>query len=396
MRITILLFSILLFLTQCTPKGAHGISAANESVIIPTEILVSIPPALPEGVKDSLDLKIGQMIMIGINERTSLAASDSVLRNDLATCKVGGIILFEKNLCKTNAKDSLRLFISDLQKASPVPLFMGIDEEGGKVHRLKEKAGFIKMPSAGYFGKLDNTDSTLLYSRNLGELLADLGFNINFAPCVDIAYNPQNAVIVKAERSYSSNWEVVERQASAFIEGQHDKGIKIAIKHYPGHGSSAGDTHKGIADVTKQWKWEELFPYKDIISSGNCDAVISCHIINCRLDTTCLPSTLSKAVNTDMLRNILGFKGVLFSDDMQMFAISKHYGLENAITMSINSGVDVLVFGNNVNEGDRITGAEIHGYIRKAVEEGRISMERIDEAYKRIMILKKKDTRKRL
>ncbi|HSZ71792.1 MAG TPA: glycoside hydrolase family 3 N-terminal domain-containing protein, partial [Cytophagaceae bacterium] len=127
-----------------------------------------------------------------------------------------------------------------------------------------------------------------------------------------------------------------------------------------------------------------------IIQSGMCDAVMTAHIINCRLDTTCLPATLSRIIVTDILRGILDFHGVVFSDDMQMHAISKNYGLENAIKMSILAGVDVLVFGNNVNQSYRTTATEVHAILLKLVNSGEIKEERIHESFLRIMALKEK------
>jgi beta-N-acetylhexosaminidase len=338
-------------------------------------------------VPDSVDIKIGQMIMMGINERSMLAPSDT-LRNELRY-KTGGIIIFEKNIAKSSSYEQMKKLLSDLQSEAGIPLFTAIDEEGGKVHRLKEKYGFVPMPSAAVSGQYKK-DSTYLYAYRLAQELKELGFNLNFAPVADVAINPDNPIIAKVQRSYSSSPLIVAEHAQAFIDAHHQWGIHTTLKHFPGHGSSSTDTHKDMTDVTKQWQIRELIPYSRIIDSGRCDAIISCHVVNCRLDTLCIPSTLSKTINTDLLRDVFGFNGVIFSDDMQMYAISKHYGLEKAIAMAINSGVDVLVFGNNVNASDRTTATQIHAIIRKLVDEGAISTGRIDESYRRILTLKNK------
>jgi beta-N-acetylhexosaminidase len=335
-----------------------------------------------------LDVKIGQMVMVGVAERTSFTESDELL-NAIKEDKVGGIVLYEKNIAPTNSKATLKKLISDMQAQASVPLFISIDEEGGKVHRLKEKYGFVSMASAAYLGKLDNRDSTYYYNHRLAALLKELGINVNYAPTLDVALNKDNPIIAKIERSFSDNPETVSRHALACIEAHHANGVKTIIKHFPGHGSSATDTHLGIANVTNQWKIIELMPYRDIIASGKVDAVMTAHIINCHLDTACLPATLSKTVITGMLRNLLGFNGVVFSDDMQMNAISKHYGVEKAIKMSIEAGVDVIMFANNANK-DRITASEVHAIIKKLVDKGEISEERINESYERILELKGK------
>ncbi len=329
------------------------------------------------------------MILVGINDRKVLEQGD-LLKKEIEEGKTGGIILFEKNIAPEQSKEKLKKLIADMQAGAKVPLFMSIDEEGGKVHRLKEKYGFVKMPPAAYLGNFKNTDSTFWYTRQLAAVMAEVGFNINFAPDVDVALNPNNPVIVKAGRSYSDDPKTVAAHAAASISAHHSYGVKTALKHFPGHGSSMTDSHYGITDVTRLWKESELIPYEEIIRTGRIDAIMTAHIVNCKLDTSCLPATLSRPIVTDLLRGKLGFDGVVFSDDMQMYAISKHYGLENAIRQSILAGVDVVVFGNNVNLSDRITASEIHAIITKMVEKGEISKSRIDESFNRIMALKRK------
>ncbi|MDB5257382.1 MAG: nagZ [Chitinophagaceae bacterium] len=337
----------------------------------------------------TLEFKIGQMIMMGINDRKLIEEKDE-LRQEIITGKTGGIIYFEKNISPTYSKEMLKKMSMDLQALAKVPLFISIDEEGGKVHRLKEKYGMIRMPSAEYLGKLNDIDSTIYYNRQLASLMSEVGINLNFAPDVDLALNVNNPVIAKVGRSFGADPTLVSDQALACIKAHHAYNVKTVIKHFPGHGSSATDSHYGITDITKQWQFIELLPYKEIIQSGSCDAIMTAHIVNCRLDTTCLPATLSKVVMTDILRGVLGFDGVIFSDDMQMHAISKNYGLENAIKLSILAGVDVLVFGNNVNQSYRTTSTEVHAILLKLVRSGEISEERINESFQRIMELKEK------
>lgn len=341
-------------------------------------------------VPDSLDIKIGQMIMIGIDNHTSIAASNTILK-DVEQGVLGGIILFEKNITKTNAKNNLIKLTETLQSKASIPLFVAIDEEGGRVHRLKSKYGFPDMPSAAYLGKMDDVDTTLFFNRRLAKTLDELGINVNFAPAVDLAKNPNNTVIVKNKRSYGSDYEKVARHAYKAIKAHQEYGIVTALKHYPGHGSSAGDTHYGIVDVTKTWGEDELKPYSLLIEKIDVDAIMVGHMVNKNWDEDLLPATLSKKT-IDKLRLVIGFKGVLFTDDMQMQAISNHYGLEAAISMTINAGIDVLVFGNNVpaTNNAHLTPSEIHGIIKRAVLDNKISRQKIDDAYARIMTLKRK------
>jgi beta-N-acetylhexosaminidase len=337
---------------------------------------------------DSLHIKVGQMIMIGINARTSVSDTDTICR-ELREYRAGGVIIFEKNISKSQPKEALKKLTKNLHKNSKLPLLISIDEEGGKVHRLHEKYGFVSMPSAGYLGTLNNQDSTLFYNRRLAAELREYGINFNYAPTLDLAINPKNTVIVTRGRSFSNDPAIVSRHAMICIGAHHENRVRTILKHFPGHGSSTSDSHHGIVNVTDTWNFKELLPYHEIIESSSADAIMTAHIINRNWDTTMLPATLSKNVVTGILRGLLGYKGVVVSDDMQMFAISRNYGLENAIELSINAGVDMLMFGNNVSAQDPpISATEIHNIIMKLVNEKKISRDRINESYGRIMRLK--------
>jgi beta-N-acetylhexosaminidase len=339
---------------------------------------------------DSLDIKIGQMIMVGIGDRTELAENDPLL-GELRSSKLGGVVLFEKNIAKTDSRSKMVKLTSDLKNNATIPLLITIDEEGGKVHRLKEKYGFVAMPSAAYLGRLDNPDSSFYYNRRLSNELNELGINFNYAPCLDLAVNPENTVIVKRERSFSSQPEMVTKHALLCIQAHHENNVKTILKHFPGHGSSSGDSHVGIVDVTNTWNFKELIPYSSVIQSGRCDAIMTAHIINKNWDNTLLPATLSVKVIDGILRKLLGYNGVIFSDDMQMHAISKNYGFEKAIELAVNAGVDILMFGNNVDPKDTpITASEVHAILKKLVKKKKITEERINTAFSRIMALKNK------
>jgi beta-N-acetylhexosaminidase len=160
------------------------------------------------------------------------------------------------------------------------------------------------------------------------------------------------------------------------------------LKHFPGHGSSKEDTHFGVADVTTTWNERELRPYKTLLDSGYVDAVMTSHIVNKNLDPAGYPGTLSKDILDGILRKRLGFNGVVFSDDMQMHAISKNFGLEETIKLAINAGVDVMCFSNNIAGSDERTVDKVHAIIKKLVQDGQISAARIEESFQRILQLK--------
>jgi len=316
---------------------------------------------------------------------------DSTLLQEIRDGKVGSILLFEKNVPKTpTAFYQLKKVLWTYQKAAPVPLLITIDQEGGRVNRLKDKYGFPKSITAQASGRAKNLDSVRFNAESIASNLAGLGFNVNFAPDVDIAVNPANPVIVKPGRSFSANADSVTLLAKEYIIPHRRFGVITVLKHFPGHGSSADDTHFGVADVTKTWSEVELKPYKDLLASGYVDAIMSAHIVNKNLDPRGYPGTLSDRILDSLLRKTLGYNGVVFSDDMQMHAISKQYGLEESIKLAINAGIDVLCFSNNIQNTETRNVEVVHAAIRKMVENGDIKKERIDQSYHRIMRLKSK------
>ncbi|ELR71052.1 Beta-hexosaminidase [Fulvivirga imtechensis AK7] len=344
--------------------------------------------ALGQEVVDSLDFKIGQMLIVGYPKQ-DIGPNEQTI-DDIAKGRVGGIILFEKNIKADNSYIKLKQMTWQLQKKAPLPLLIAIDQEGGKVNRLKEKYGFPKTVSAKYLGETANLDTTRFYAEITAATLAGLGFNVNFAPVVDLSIFKDNPVIAKIERSYSADPDSVVMHAAAVIDAHREFGIISVLKHFPGHGSSHADTHLGIADVTGYWQSKELTPYQKLLAEDKVDAIMTAHIVNKRLDEEGLPGTLSKAIMTGLLRDSLHYDGVIFSDDMQMHAITKHYGLEKAIKLSILAGVDILMFSNNIQGSESRTVDAVHNIIKKLVVDGEITSERIDQSFKRILELKSK------
>lgn len=345
---------------------------------------------------DSLSIKIGQMILIGFPG----TQPDSLVLREIRAGKVGTIILFEKNVpgyslkgpstLRTSSFASLKKTIWTYQSAAPIPLLVAIDQEGGKVNRLKEKYGFPRSIAAQDMGRASSLDSVRFYAEATAATLAGLGINLNFAPVVDLGVNKENTVIYKVGRAYSANPDSVVLLANEFILQHRKYHVLTTLKHFPGHGSSLADTHYGVADVTNTWTSAELLPYERLLSSGAVDAVMSAHIVNRKLDPKGHPGTLSKRILDSLLRKQLHFNGVVFSDDMQMFAIEKQYGIEESIRLSVNAGVDILCFSNNITGSQERTVDKVHDIIRGLVESGQIQMERIDEAYRRIITLKRR------
>lgn len=334
---------------------------------------------------DSLDIKIGQMLMVGLSG-TSANDSSQIIR-DIRAGKIGGILLFEYNLNPVNTIKNLATLTSKLQNTAKIPLLISIDQEGGQVNRLKTKYGFKAMPSAKAVGDSHSDDYATQVAFTIANSLQLCGINLNYAPVLDI-HNPNCPVLGKRQRCYSDQVDSITHYAGLMIEQHHQLGIKTVVKHFPGHGSSLNDSHLGLVDVTKTWNEKEVQPYQSLLDEGVVDAIMTAHIINRKLDSSGTPATLSKKIVTDYLRKKMGFKGVVISDDMQMHAISSYYGLDESIRKCINAGVDILMFSNNIKGATKYTPSNVHAVIKRLVNQGKIPMQRINESYARIMAMK--------
>ncbi len=336
--------------------------------------------------------KIGQMLMVGF--RGTGISTDSYIVSVIKDLKIGGIILFDYDVPTKSFPrniinpDQTRKLISDLQSYTTTPLLIAVDAEGGSVNRLKSDYGFFNILSAKEMGQ--SVEITVKESEKLATELKDLGFNINLAPVVDVDINPNNPIIGGINRSFSSNQNKVITSAAAFIETHHKQGIITVEKHFPGHGSSTGDSHLGMVDVTDTYQERELTPYVGLQKEGILDVVMSAHIINRNIDKN-YPATLSSNFLQKILRQQIGFKGVVISDDLDMNAIVDNYGFEETIIKAVNAGCDVLLISNNGTlKYDEQLPYKARDIVYEAVKSGKISLETVTESYNRIYNLKKK------
>lgn len=349
-------------------------------------------PKLSPEEESILRKQIGQMMLIGFRGM-QVDSVDQAILQQIETGAIGGVVLFDydvvykKPVRNIRSPQQVQKLITDLQARAQTPLLVAVDQEGGRVNRLKTKYGFLPSVSAGYLGQLNVLDSTSHYALGAARQLHQLGFNLNFAPVVDVNLNPDNPVIGKIERSYSAQADTVVAHASRVIQAMQSQDIVPTLKHFPGHGSSNDDSHKGFTDVSNLWQDVELVPYKHLLAKHPEAAVMSAHVFNNQLDSL-YPATLSRKVITDILRGELGHKGVIFSDDMQMKAISALYDLRTSLQLAIEAGLDVLVFGNNLDYDPAIAETATN-IIVELVQNGQIEPSRIEASYNRIMALKK-------
>lgn len=354
----------------------------------------SAPSQSTESLPDiGLEAEIGQMLLVGFRGLT--ADTDDPVVRAIGEGQVGGVILFDVDGPSESPKrniaspDQLRELVRNLHEANPgSPLLVTVDQEGGKVRRLKEKHGFTATPSARHLGRLNDLSTTRKHALTTAQTLADMGIGLNLAPSVDVDVYPDNPIIGGPERSYSSDPELVVAHATEFIRAHHEHGVLCALKHFPGHGSSREDTHVGFTDVTETWSEAELLPFSALIGRNLADAVMTAHVFNSHLDPK-FPATLSAPTVTGILRDRLGFDGVVLADDMGMGAIALSYGFETALEAAIGAGVDILPLANQTEyEGDIAKRAA--AVILRLVTDKKVTRERIHESYRRIYRLKER------
>ncbi len=340
----------------------------------------------------TLEEKIGQMLMVGFYG-TSATPKSQICR-DIKQYNLGAVILFDFNpVNKSKAKNiasksQLKKLTQQLQSCSrDKKLLIAVDQEGGRVQRLKSKYGFYGMfPKASDVIKMDDNQIKNTF-RKMGQELQSVGINYNLAPVVDLDINMKNHVIHELGRSFGEDPKIVAKYADTFIKEMHHNGVLTSVKHFPGHGSSVGDTHKGFVDVTNLWKKIELEPYR--LLKENADTVMVAHVFNKKLDTK-YPASLSFKTITKVLRGELEYRGVVITDDLQMGAIRQKYGLKNTLKLAINAGNDILLIGNQLDPKKVNSTKKLVQTITALIEAGEVKEEKIYKAYRRIQILKTK------
>lgn len=326
--------------------------------------------------------QIGQMLLIGF-EGTAISPDAAIVKS-IQRREIGGVILFASNIQHAEQvkqlTHQLRHYASE---ANLSPFFIGIDYEGGTVNRLSSQAGFDPVLSAAEIG-LNSYGKAEQAAAQMAATLNQLGFNLNFAPVVDVNVNPDNPIIGKRGRSFSSDPKKVADYAAIFANAYQQKGIVPTFKHFPGHGSSTGDTHIGFVDVTSTWTEVELVPYKQLLQTvGTYSMVMTAHVVHSGLDAQSYPASLSAAMTTGLLRNQLQYDGVIITDDLQMGAIANNYGLKEAVVLAVNAGADMLIFGNQLTPTPQDP-RQLIDIIEEAVLNGEISPARIQDACRRL------------
>lgn len=330
---------------------------------------------------------LGELLLVGF--RGTEAVGNADLEHLLCEAKVGGVILFAHNV--VDHDQLARLTHSASERALACTgrrLLVAIDAEGGSVMRLGPKVGYTATLSADELGQRNDLVLTELEARRIGTMLREAGITWNLAPVVDVGFNPANPVIVGRNRSYGDNPAAVTDHARAFIRGMHEVGVLTTLKHFPGHGSSYTDSHKGFADVTETASLDvELAPYRALMAEHVVDTVMTAHVFNRSLDRQ-RPATLSRPTIDGLLRGELGWHGLVVSDDMRMGAIEQHYGLGDAAVMTLAAGVDVVLIADPRLPDGRSAAMEALTTIGAALGDGRLDPARVESALARVRELR--------
>ena len=321
----------------------------------------------------------GQMLMSGFEGTTLTPETEDLIRNH----HVGGLILFSRNY--ENPKQ-LHKLICDLQDVAAststgLPLFISVDQEGGRVARLTEP--FTKYPPLCCLGHAQSESLAYRFGQSLAAELIDVGINMDYAPVLDVLTNPENPII--GDRAIASDPKTVAKLANAFIKGFKDKGMIPVGKHFPGHGDTHVDSHLDLPTVTRDaatLEAVELLPFRETIAQG-LEVIMTAHVIYTAWDAE-NTATFSKTILQNILRQKLGFQGVIMSDDLEMKAVENYFPLEAFPRMGIEAGVDIFLICNSVEKIKTL-----HNQLIQDVDNETIPTAPIQQSVERILRLKK-------
>ncbi|HEY9060397.1 MAG TPA: beta-N-acetylhexosaminidase [Pseudobacteroides sp.] len=378
--VVLLLISLLM---SCTAvKREEGVTEKNSAPITPPKIdNTGTPvkdPIMEEVNRMTSDEKVGQLIIAGFEGQ--MANED--VKDLIERYHVGGFILFKKNIKSALQTVNLINSIKETNSVNKIPLFISLDEEGGRISRMP--AEFKKIPSSQDIGAKDNEVLSYDVGRALGNMVGQLGFNLDFAPVLDINSNPNNKVI--GDRALGSDPDTVKRLGVSTMRGLQSQNVIPVVKHFPGHGDTLEDSHVGLPVINYDLERLQSFEFVPFIHAiqNNADAVMIAHILIKKMDAI-YPASMSEKIVTNILRQNMGFNGVVMTDDLTMGAILKNYNIGNAAVKSINAGCDILLVCHGYNKE-----VSVIETIKEAVQKGIISKERLNESVYRIIKLKVK------
>jgi beta-N-acetylhexosaminidase len=370
-------------LCACSAIPPTAISPSATSVPSAAPAQTSTPAAASQSIQEQLNQmstneKIGQMVLAGIQGTTMNTKTKALIES----YQIGGIIFYKDNLASTQQAVELIHSLKQSNAKNRIPLWLSLDEEGGRVTRLPNE--LVKFPANQEIGKVNNSKFAFAVGSTMGSELKAYGLNVDFAPVLDINSNPDNPII--GNRSFSPKADIVAKLGIQTMKGLQSQNIVSVVKHFPGHGDTSVDSHIGLPVVQhdlKRLREVELVPFAQAIRN-QADAIMVAHILLPKLDAK-HPASFSKAIITDLLRKELGFQGVVISDDMTMGAVAQNYEIGEAAVQAVLAGTDVVLVGHDYDKETSVIQA-----LRQALLNKRITIEMLNSSVTRILKLKSK------
>ena len=352
-------------------------------------VITSCGPALPALAKDScqppaIERQVGALLLIGFSGTTPDSPGVLELRSEAEAGRIAGAVFMGYNIENPTQVRRLTAFMGSWN--TPQPFIVAIDQEGGAVARLPAHKGFVPLAAA-----LDVAEDGNEQAYNaMAEELADLGFNLNFGPVVDLAVDPEGPAIGARRRAFGRTNNTVQHWAKVFIDAHRRVGVRTTLKHFPGHGSATSDSHHGLTDITAHWSSHELQPFYGLIEAGYADSVMSAHLTHKELDGR-WPLSLSPTFMEHHLRQAAHYNGAVISDALDMGALWRFYSLEDITVAAIGAGNDLLIFSMNAAAHGGAAGYEnidqlpqrATEAVRQALGDGRLTQEQLERAYER-------------
>ncbi len=341
------------------------------------------------GLDETTLRDIGRCVMVGVR---GAGPGDDALRRDLDACveaRCRAIVLFDRDMPSGGPRNvespgQLRDLIAFVRETLGQGTIVAVDQEGGSVQRLRAASGFVESPSASDFAAMA-PDRRTAEADALARQLGDLGIDLNFAPCADVAINLESPIIASRGRTFGSDPEVVIACAVAVRDAHHRAGVSPCVKHFPGHGSARGDSHRGLPDITDVWdEAVELAPFAALLKADSPVCCMTAHLLHRVVDAE-FPASLSRAWTTGVLRDRLRFAGVVVTDSLDMRAVADRFPTGEAAALAIAAGADLALDANNMPGASRVCPAtEMASAIARAIEDGRIEREAVANSARRV------------
>jgi beta-N-acetylhexosaminidase len=337
-----------------------------------------------KAIGDNLAEDVAEISMFGFSGSTAASASAQQLSRHVAGGRVKNIVFVLGNVGPLH---ELKEVVALFQRGAPFKARLAIDHEGGAVQRLGPQHGCTALPRPLDVARTKTVQEALQLYAKAGREFTTLGFDINLAPVVDL-YQRANPGIGEYGRAFSDDPAEVTKFGRAFVEGFEASGAICTLKHFPGHGRAVTDSHEKLPDITKSWTPRELEPFASMITSGHARIIMGGHLRLGSVETRDIPTTLSRAVTSGLVRERLGFDGVIMTDDIDMIAIARTMSRKEAFIRSLSAGNDIVMIRNEAHYDPDLPSVVVE-WVAKAIAEGTLSRGDIAVSADRVRRLKR-------